>query len=799
MPIQTTTQPAQVTPLASNLTNVPFFTVGDIEIGSLEDDFAPGGILDGTGAFVLDEDTVRLVVNHEFDSEDGVPYTLETGAVLTGARISFFDVNIETLELEDAGLAKTNIFNRNGDLVVEAEDFSISPGTPEGFFGIDRLCSAQLIFEGAFESGSGIVDDLFFSGEEVTGGTEYILVPETFDFIALPALGRASWESVTQVDTGNADNVALLLGDDRDGAALLMYVGTKDVDVDGDGEISLLEANGLAEGSIFVWVADGGAGVPEDFNGTGNSSSGTWVEIPYFQPENAGEEFVVDGVVIGEFDELGYADQELQDFFRDEAGAFLFSRPEDMATNPFDGTQTVLASTGSDNFGEPFATGTDDIFDDIWGTTYIIDHFFDENGLPTTSTATIAYDGDDAGGDFFDFEGPDFGLRSPDNLDWAHDGLIYIQEDEAIGGAGTSNGSPDFGDISGEETSIWVLDPAAGTLERVAQMDRSAIPDTQFDSDPDDLGDWETSGILDVSAEFGRAPGELILYTVQAHSLAGGTIGGGPDSGSQADPNLVEGGQLAFFINSDATALTSNFGSAGDDVLDAGVDFEGVFDLVFSGAGSDLVDTSTVTTVFDGPRNRIYTGSFGDEINVGTNDRIFGGDDDDTIDASVGGGGNRLYGEDGADEILVNFNDRAFGGDGADTLDSSLGDGDNRLYGGAGDDDIILGEDDRAFGGDGDDSILVTDGGNNLITGGAGVDTFGIVNSEIVDEANTITDLNLAEDIISIGGIGVTDTSGLSFADVDGGASLAVGDDVVAIFLGVDAAALETANFAFVA
>ena len=50
------------------------------------------------------------------------------------------------------------------------------------------------------------------------------------------------------------------------------------------------------------------------------------------------------------------------------AGAFEFSRPEDVATNPADGTQVVMASTGRASLYPS----------DNWGTTYLIDLDFGE-------------------------------------------------------------------------------------------------------------------------------------------------------------------------------------------------------------------------------------------------------------------------------------------------------------------------------------------------------------------------------------------------------------------------------------
>ncbi|HPF15732.1 MAG TPA: PEP-CTERM sorting domain-containing protein, partial [Planctomycetota bacterium] len=59
------------------------------------------------------------------------------------------------------------------------------------------------------------------------------------------------------------------------------------------------------------------------------------------------------------------------------------------------------------------------------------------------------------------------------------------------------------------------------------------------DAGAGDLGNWETSGILDVSDLFATLPGErLFLATVQAHGIEDGPIGG--------NALLDEGGQLVL-------------------------------------------------------------------------------------------------------------------------------------------------------------------------------------------------------------------------------------------------------------
>lgn len=519
-----TEQPAQMTGLNGYQVD-PIFTVGE-EING----YTPPGVLDGLGAFALDDDTVRVLSNHEFSADVGYTYTLANGTELTGARVSFFDLNKETLELEDSGLAYDKIINRAGEEVDEASDLE--------FEGIDRTCSAQYVAAQQFGNGRGLADNLFFTGEETDGGTEFVLDPATNTLQAVPWMGRAAWENVTELDTGTTDKVAFLVGDDREAAPLLMYVGEKDT-CEGAG---LLERNGLSDGKLYTWVPDGeladtptftnedgevvdddNAPDPAGFNGTGNSQAGSWVELDYYRPDLASSavDTNADGEIQDElgYDELGFATQAQQDELAIDAGSFQFSRPEDVATNPEDGTQAVLASTGR---GGRY-TG------DNWGSTYKIDTEFSESGDPLTGQIDIFYDGDDAGNG--QFAGSDFGLRSPDNLDWADDGYIYIQGDRATAK------DEDFGGESGEEASIWRLNPNSGELTRVAQMDRDALPEGQTDPEPDDIGNWESSGILDVSQLFDEASGTRFIYGVQAHSLEDGII---------ADADLVQGGQLAF-------------------------------------------------------------------------------------------------------------------------------------------------------------------------------------------------------------------------------------------------------------
>lgn len=493
-----TPEPAQALGLGAWSTT-PVFTIGETLNG-----YTPPGIPDGMGAFERDN-TVEIVSAHELRDAQGYPFTLANGTSLTGARVSKLVFDKNTRQLMDMGPAFDTIYNRAGEMVDEASDLD--------FGSLNRLCSA-----GSFVKGqAGFVDDIFLTGEEAYAGTNYALDVATGEFWALPWMGRAGWESVAALEIPGFNNthVAILVGDDRGDAALLLYVGEK---VPGG---SFVERNGLANGKLYMWKADSNELSPADFNGTGQMRRGKFVEVVNYDAVNADPD--VSQNERG-FDMLGFATQAELDSQKVEVGAFNFSRPEDLHTNPRPGkgNQVVFASTGRNtaiNLGS-----------DIWGTTYLVDVKINPGRLNMdniTADITILYDGDDA-------DKQDFGIRNPDNLVWADDGFVYIQEDRSVSG---------FGASSGEETSIWMLDPKTSMVTRVAQVNRAGVPYSQIDIDPNDLGNWETSGIIDVTDEFDAKGERLLFMNVQAHSLRGGTI----DS-----ENLVQGGQFLFLSKDEA-------------------------------------------------------------------------------------------------------------------------------------------------------------------------------------------------------------------------------------------------------
>ena len=96
----------------------------------------------------------------------------------------------------------------------------------------------------------------------------------------------------------------------------------------------------------------------------------------------------------------------------------------------------------------------------------------------------------------------------------------------------------------------------------------------------------------------------------------------------------------------------------------------------------------TPAPIVEEPRLPVFGTLDGETIEVGSDEIVFSGAGDDLIDSSAGGGGNRLYGQSGNDTFILGNGDRAFAGAGDDSF-FLLG-GDNVITGGAGSDSFWL-------------------------------------------------------------------------------------------------------------
>ena len=121
-------------------------------------------------------------------------------------------------------------------------------------------------------------------------------------------------------------------------------------------------------------------------------------------------------------------------------------------------------------------------------------------------------------------------IHNPDNIETTKRSLM-IQEDPG------GQNSYDADDPNGTTARIWRYDLHTGDLTVVARVDQSLDP-------TEDQGDWESSGIVDASAIFGKG---AFLVDIQAHSLLIATNEiDDPTSDDPADTILQkrEGGQL---------------------------------------------------------------------------------------------------------------------------------------------------------------------------------------------------------------------------------------------------------------
>ena len=608
-------------------------------VGETLGGYTPPGILDGLGAFELNATTIRVLANHELLNFRGYPYDVEDGQggtfSLQGARVSYFDIDKASMSVVATGLAYSRIFDSTGTQATDA-GFLPEPqapffgSTPSPHLGYSRFCSSSLFEAEEFGDGRGLADRIYFTGEEdgsgfnSVGGLEWALDPANGDMWAIPAVGRGAWENLTVLDTGNSTEVALLLMDDSspfdadspfalpvgtgdadsEAAPFYLYVGTKNDAGD------FPARNGLRDGNLYVWVADDPAiRTPADFNGSG-TQSGQWIQIDN-TPDIA--QATQDGTL--GYDEYGYPTQRLLWLRAEEVGAFGFSRPEDVATNPFNGSEAVVASTGVDTY----VNGAD-----TFGTLYTIDTDFSD----LSADLTILYDGD---------ADPARALRSPDNVDWADDGFIYVNEDEAE--EDTLTGEPLFGPgaVNPFEASIVKVDPATGVVSRVGEIDRTVVidptiadPFAAVDQDAGEAGEWETSGILDVSRLFGRELGTLFLVDVQAHGIEDQeTVN--PASRIN-DDDLVEGGQLLFL----------ELSAIGDRYCAAAVNSSGAPASIRAEGSTAVADNDLILAGADLPAGTVSIAVFGttqDLVPVGSGFLCIGGnvgriDQITTVDAA---------------------------------------------------------------------------------------------------------------------------------------------------------------------
>jgi hypothetical protein len=435
------------------------------------------GIPDGLGAHKLPDGNTALFMNHELGnavlSEPNLGGPLNRGAF------------ISRWVLGKTGCVISG--ERAYDVVVdEANGLTLpAPQADNATPGFARFCSGSFSFREA-----GLDRPMYFTGEEGGGAGTFDgkggMAAVVFDreLHTLPKLGHFPWENSLVRPAVGAQTVIMCMedGPTTPDNQLYMYVGAKSKAAGA----SVLSRNGLDTGKLYAFVADAGSPASEiDF--TAGSITGSWVEIPGADAlTEVGLEAASDG-----------------------AGAFGFIRIEDGAWSKKDKNLFHFVTTGN-GAGNRL------------GRLYEVK--FDRKNILGKATITLNVNADAveaAGGDI---------AFAADNMDVSKD-FLMINED------GHSDSRPKYASRA-REGSIWRYDLKNSYAPvRIAELNPPGTAIAPGQTAPPAVpvpGTWETSGIIDASAFFGR---DTWLTVVQAHSPT-----------LAPAPNTVEDGQLLLIL-----------------------------------------------------------------------------------------------------------------------------------------------------------------------------------------------------------------------------------------------------------
>ena len=207
---------------------------------------------DGLGAFQTSANNLRVLINHEGTDD---------------ATITSIDVNMDNLQTWALDFPTGTAWPGPGQVVTGiGTAFSMidvvtgGSGRDLNMAPLSRFCSGNVWQPDTFGPGRGFTDQLFLTGEEdltTTGMGGSIWVMDTATNVlyeaadVAPAGGR--WENACIIDSGNTEQVALLLSSDGGTDQLYLYVGTKSTAADAN----FLARNGLVGGQIFQFDPNG--------------------------------------------------------------------------------------------------------------------------------------------------------------------------------------------------------------------------------------------------------------------------------------------------------------------------------------------------------------------------------------------------------------------------------------------------------------------------------------------------------------------------------------------------------------
>ena len=305
-------------------------------------DWSMPATFDGLGAWFPNPSTLRLQVNHETSDATISEVNLDLASFKTAIQnVIATDDTLGVSFVTSARQAYDRWSNDGGVTWVDTESVANTS--------FARFCSGQAYAANTFGSGRGFVDELYITGEEVSGGRLFALDLTNRDFYqvsdvagssgaGLGGMPRDAWENAALLDTGETDHVALLLSPDGGTEAMKIYVGEKGKGSDGAPSDDFLARNGLAYGSYYF--------LNDALPDSGVSADG-----------------VFDTTI---------------------SGALISSKLEDVDTNPNDPTQMLLGDQDSGlftfDFSLDFSAGAFDPDNSAFSITKVLDHTNDVDG-----------------------------------------------------------------------------------------------------------------------------------------------------------------------------------------------------------------------------------------------------------------------------------------------------------------------------------------------------------------------------------------------------------------------------------
>ncbi|BAZ31325.1 glycerophosphoryl diester phosphodiesterase [Cylindrospermum sp. NIES-4074] len=497
---------------APNYQLVPLLTVGD-EIPLLTATFSKTEApqVDATKKFAFtgipDSTEVTKVtisgkiynyvwVNHELSASISTDISTSfTGQKITGARVSLlvFDENWNAIggkNLIDKIVDTTGTYTLN-----------TSTGTYKNASGV-AISSAFSSFSSAYLAESGFVNN---AGQEVPiyfvpekeGDTScgWVVTPDG-TATALDALGSFAKENLvaaSQYRAIGSNKTVLFSTEFSEDGELYMWVGEQTID----------DPNGLKNGDLYVLKVDG-AEFEGEITTEGVKKTATWTLV---EKSQLSEKVTLSSFVNSTGKSTSF--QQLGDFTEDpnSPGTFYF-----VST----GTKNKKNSQGSEKGTTENPTEAENPYGKLYRFTL---------------------DTSDPTGQIKNFEllltgGPNKGV-SYGNITIDKSGKILIQEKETFFGA-------DQIKKENREASVFSFNTTTKAITRLFELNESAAGSVFNNADT--KGEWETSGIIEISANAVKGRSSY-LFNVQAHTVVNG-IG----STTALNGNHAEGGQLVLAL-----------------------------------------------------------------------------------------------------------------------------------------------------------------------------------------------------------------------------------------------------------